>query len=193
MPKAKHPRGRTFGPVVLVGVLAGVAAAVAGTQPWFEGDGSRSSGDGGFQSSLAMTFTGTDVPALNALALVGLACWGVVLVTRARFRQYVAVVGALAAAGVVVAAINAWVTIPDALRASFDALAMPDGDVSSTGWSWVGSAAAVVGLVAWLAAVFLVRHWPEMGTRYDAPVTETAAQSDADLWTAMDQGHDPTS
>jgi len=178
--------------VVLLGVLAGAAAAVAGTQPWFGGDGSRTTGDGGFESSLSMTFSGADVPALNALALVGLACWGVLLVSRGRFRQYVAVLGLLAAAGAVVAVLDAWVTIPDALLESYDAMAMADQDVSSTGWSWIGSAAAVVGVAAWLAAALFVRHWPEMGRRYDAPRAETT-ESDHDLWKVMDEGRDPTS
>jgi hypothetical protein len=178
--------------VVLLGVLAGAAAAVAGTQPWFGGDGSRTTGDGGYGSGLSLTVTGADVPAVNALALVGLACWGVVLVSRGRFRQYVAVLGLLAAAGTVVAVLDAWMSIPDALLESFDAMAMADQDVSSTGWSWIGSAAAVVGLGTWLAAVLFVRHWPEMGRRYDAPRAETA-ESDHDLWKVMDEGRDPTS
>jgi hypothetical protein len=178
--------------VVLLGVLAGAAAAVAGTQPWFGADGSGTTGDGGYESGLPMNFTGADVPALNALALVGLACWGVLLVSRGRVRQYVAVLGLLAAAGTVVAVLDAWATIPDALRESFDAMAMADQDVSSTGWSWIGSAAAVVGVVTWLAAALFVRHWPEMGRRYDAPRAE-ATDSDHDLWKVMDEGRDPTS
>ena len=73
---------------MLLGVTAGVATAVAGTQPWFGGGGSSTSGDGAaLQSQLAVTVDGADVPAVNALALVGLACWGVVLVSRGRFRQ----------------------------------------------------------------------------------------------------------
>lgn len=178
--------------MVLLGVLAGTAAAVAGTQPWFAGDGSRTTGDAGYESALSMTLNGADVPALNALALVGLACWGVLLVSRGRVRQYVAVLGLLAAAGTVVAVLDAWATIPDALRESFDAMAMSDQDVSSTGWSWIGSTAAVLGVVSWLAAALFVRHWPEMGRRYDAPRAATTG-SDHDLWKVMDEGRDPTS
>lgn len=189
MTEGPRPRRRTIAPVVLLGVLAGVVAAVAGTQPWFGGDGSRTSGGTGFESGLTVTFDGADVPAVNALALLGLACWGVVLVTRGRFRQCVAVLGVLAAAGAVVAVVNAWLTVPDDLRASFEAMAMADGDVSSTGWSWVGSTAAVVSLLAWVAAVRFVRDWPEMGGRYDTP----SDSPPEDLWKAMDQGHDPTS
>jgi hypothetical protein len=180
--------------VVLLGVLSGAAAAVAGTQPWFAGDGSRTAGDGGYEPGLSMAFTGADVPAVNALALVGLACWGVLLVSRGRFRQYVAVLGLLAAAATVVAVVDAWMTIPDALLAAFDEMAIADQDVSSTGWSWIGSAAAVGGVVTWLAAALFVRHWPEMGRRYDTPRAETAeSEHEHDLWKVMDEGRDPTS
>ncbi len=48
-------------------------------------------------------------------------------------------------------------------------------------------------------AVRWVRHWPEMGSRYDAPgaAAETAEpppedRSNLDLWKAMDEGRDPT-
>ena len=47
---------------------------------------------------------------------------------------------------------------------------MATADVASaTGWFWIGAVAAVVSLAAWVAAVRYVRHWPEMGTRYDRP------------------------
>ena len=43
------------------------------------------------------------------------------------------------------------------------------------------------------------RHWPEMGSRYDAPgaAAATAAgppeeQTSLDLWKALDEGRDPT-
>ena len=186
-------RRRTFGPVVLVGVLAGTAAAMSGTQAWFGGDGSRTTGDGGFESTLSMTVGGADVPALNALALVALACWGVVLVTRGRFRRLVAAVGLVASAGAVAAAANAWLALPDALRDSYAETGITDPDLGSTGWAWIGSVAAVVGVVASLAAVRFVGSWPEMGRRYDAPGAVAAPQSDLDLWKVMDEGRDPTS
>ena len=51
-----------------------------------------------------------------------------------------------------------------------------------------------------LAAAAAVRYapaWPEMGSRYEAPVgapatTAEDADGNLDLWKAMDEGHDPT-
>lgn len=184
---------RTFGPVVLVGALAGVAAAMAGTQPWFDGAGSRSDATSGYASGLALTVDAADVPAVNALALVCLACWGVLLVSRGRFRRAVAVLGLLSALALGVAAVDAWLTVPDGLAADFEAMGISERDVSSTGWAWIGIAAAVLGVLTWGVATVLVRHWPEMGSRYDAPRPAPAAASEPDLWKVMDEGRDPTS
>ena len=101
--------------------------------------------------------------------------------------------GLLAASGVVVAALNAWLTVPDALRGSLESAAVPGGDVGSTGWAWIGSASAGLGLAAWLAAAWFVSHWPEMGRRYDAPRPEALDKSELDLWKVLDEGRDPTS
>ncbi len=179
--------------MVVLGLLAGAAAAMSGTQAWFGGDGSQSSEAGGFESGLSGTVDRADVPALNALALVTLACWGVVLVTRGRFRSLVTVLGLLAAAGVVAVAVNTWLTLPDAVRESAVDLGLAEPDLGSTGWAWIGSVAAVAGLAASLAAVRFVGGWPEMGRRYDAPGAQPAARSELDLWKVMDEGRDPTS
>jgi hypothetical protein len=54
---------------------------------------------------------------------------------------------------------------------------------------------AVLAVVAGVLAVVLVRRWPEMGSRYDAPTTAAPTdeiESDRDLWHALDEGRDPT-
>jgi uncharacterized membrane protein (TIGR02234 family) len=179
-------RRRTFGPVVLVGVAAGIALAMAGTEPWFSGEDltvcespctGLSWADAGIASSA------------NALALVSLASWGVLLVTRGRVRRVVSVLGLLAAIGALVTVVVSWFTLPDNVRDAFEELSIEPVPVHSTGWFWVGATAAVLGLVAWVAAVRFVRDWPEMGRRYDTP----SDSPPEDLWKALDQGHDPTS
>lgn len=52
--------------------------------------------------------------------------------------------------------------------------------------------AVVGGILAVLGVVGLVRspHWPETGRRYDT--AETARRDEADLWTRIDRGDDPT-
>ena len=85
---------RTFGPVLLLGLAAGTLAAVAGSKPWVE----PSSADGQTQAFARFVAVGGDsgeLPVATSLALVALACWGVVLVTRARVRRAVAVLGLL--------------------------------------------------------------------------------------------------
>ena len=57
------------------------------------------------------------MPVAGALALVVLACWGVVLVSRGRVRRAVAVLAALAAAGIVASVVIGFSSVPDALRA----------------------------------------------------------------------------
>lgn len=188
MTDVARPRRRTFGPVVLVGVLAGVAVAVAGAEPWFLPTGEVPAEEG-----VLAAYTYTDdvgvVTTANALALAGLACWGVVLVTRGRFRLAVALLGLLTAVGLVVTVVAASFTTPDDVRQQFEDLSIPAPGIDTTGWFWIGAVATLLGLAAWLLAVRWVSDWPEMGSRYDTP----ADSPPEDLWKAIDAGHDPTS
>jgi MFS family permease len=180
---------RTFGPAVLVGVVAGIVVAMAGSEPWFVPEGEA----GGDEAGLLVAYTYTQdvgvVTAASALALAWLACWGVLLVTRGRVRRPVAVLGTLTATGSVITVIASYFTMPDDVRAQFEELSIAPPDVKTTGWFWIGAVASVLGLVAWVVAVRWVRAWPEMGRRYDTP----ADSPPEDLWKALDQGHDPTS
>lgn len=194
---------RTFAPVVLLGLAAGALVAVAGTRPGVDVDGDPGSGVTA-SVGLGGTDTAYDMPLVTSLALVALAAWGVVLVTRGVVRRGVVVVGVVAALGALAAAATAWGSLADDLRTALQQVGAADTEVSHTGWY----AAAVVGSVllvaASLAALRLVPHWPEMGSRYDAPsggagAAATAAAtrpveelSDLDLWRALDEGHDPT-
>jgi uncharacterized membrane protein (TIGR02234 family) len=139
------------------------------------------------------------MPVAGALALVVLACWGVVLVTRGRVRRVVLVLGALAALGVLVSVVAGFASVPDALRAGYAAIGIADPQVRLTGWFWAAAVAGLLSLVATTLGVRLVPGWPEMGSRYDAPGAQEPApvvkpedQSSLDLWRAMDEGRDPT-
>jgi uncharacterized membrane protein (TIGR02234 family) len=185
---------RSFGPVVLLGLLSGTLGAVAGNKPWAAG-----SGRAGQVSDLAISADAAQVPVAGALALVVLACWGVILVSRGRVRRAVAVLGAAAALGVAAGVVHGFTSVPDALRASYAAIGLADAQVGLTGWFWAAAVAAVLSLVATVLGVRLVPAWPEMGSRYDAPGTREPApavepedQSSLDLWRAMDEGRDPT-
>ena len=188
---------RTFGTVVGAGLAAAALAAVAGHQPWAQG-----SAPGGL-GELTATQEAGRVPAANALALVVLACWGVLLVTRGVVRRVVAGLALVAALGYVACVVVGFGSAPDAVRDAYRDLGVSDPDVGRTAWVWVSAAAAVLMVVTTTLAVRLVPGWPEMGRRYDAPadavpdaptdeVPEPAAQENLDLWKAMDEGRDPT-
>ena len=183
----------SFGPVVLLGLGSAGLAAVASAQPWL-GTGS---GEGSSDASMAAIETGTRFPLASAISLVLLAAWGVLLVTRGRVRRAFALLATLAAAALVVSVVVAYFTLPDTARDSFDDL-MGRGsqETGFTGWFWTTAVCAVVALAAGVLAVRLVKAWPEMGSRYDAPGTHTpehhVVESERDLWNELDEGRDPT-
>ena len=95
-------RRSTFGPVVMLGLLSATLAAVAGGKPWVAGRSgafdTRADDNQAMVSTLSANGAG-ESPLALALALVVLACWGVLLVTRGRFRRAIAVLALLAALG----------------------------------------------------------------------------------------------
>ncbi len=146
-----------------------------------------------------------EFPLAGALALVALACWGVLLVARGRLRQVMAAMAALSVAGVlVVLVIGGFVQDDDAAADVADQLGFPALvdrlPINPTAWFWIGLVASVVATAAAVAATKLASTWPEMGSRYDAPATHETTSSPAppeertslDLWKSMDEGEDPT-
>jgi uncharacterized membrane protein (TIGR02234 family) len=192
-----EPR-RTFGPVVLLGAAAGTLAAVAGARPWVEDAAGTTSTD-----PLGLVADAGEMPLAAALSLVVLACWGVLLVTRRRVRRAVAVLGLLAALGLLATVVTGWFTLDEQVLEALRAQGT-GGDaaqVRTTGWYWAAAAGALGSVLATAAAVRFAPHWPEMGARYDAPAAGGAPAAAApdpeeasslDLWKAMDEGHDPT-
>jgi len=182
-------RRRTFGPVVLLGLAAAGMAAVAGNRTWAEADAFLVPGlatGGGTTSG--------DVPLAGGLALVALAAWGVLLVTRGRVRRVVAVLALLVAVGMVVTGVVGWSSSVDALLGELAQRQAQDPTVRRTVWVWVYLAAAVLSALTSALAVRLVPSWPEMGNRYDAPgsAPEPHEETGLDLWRALDEGRDPT-
>ncbi|MCW2867605.1 MAG: hypothetical protein JWR20_1793 [Marmoricola sp.] len=194
---AEREARRTFGPVVLLGLATAGLAAVASSKAWIGG-----AGTGGADASMSAVDTGTRSPLASALALVLLAAWGVLLVTRGRVRRGFAVLSALAALGLVVTVVVAHAQLPDQARASTQSvLAGRAADTGFTAWFWTAAVAAVLAVVPAALAVRLVGSWPEMGSRYDAPAARAERASreapaepetEQELWKALDAGHDPT-
>lgn len=196
----------TFGPVVALGLAAGILAAVAGARPWVVDP--EASGDTTASDPLGLVRAAGEMPLASALSLVVLASWGVVLVTRRRVRRVLTVLGLLASLGLVVTVVTGWVMLPDDVAAVM-LEQQPGGgepDTAVSGWFWGAAAGSLGSVVATALAVRWVPAWPEMGSRYDAPAdggrpapvdprpdTDTDTDTrDLDLWKAMDEGRDPT-
>ena len=189
---------RLFGVATLSALAAGTLCAVAGTRAAVSVD---AEGD-----AAAMVTAGTTqgdaltMPLVTSLALVVLASWGVLLVTRGVVRRAAAVLALVAALGTLVGAVLARGDLQDTVD---DALAQvgATGGASVTGW-YVAALVGALSLTASSAlAVWQVPAWPEMGRRYDAPTAEQAERAEQpepdgneplDLWKAMDEGRDPT-
>ncbi len=193
------PGRSTFAPVVLLGLASSGLASVASAKPWVGGGGPG----GEVTAGMVQLDAGTRYPVASAISLVLLASWGVLLVTRGWVRRSFAVLAAVAAAGLVAAVVAGYVTLPDTARDSLDQLmgraSPPEG---YTGWFWTAAVSALVAVVPAVLAVRLVGRWPEMGSRYDAPVSApggaptraayTTGEPQQDLWNALNEGRDPT-
>lgn len=189
MAEAPSSTRGTFGPVVGVGLASAALLAVGSAKPWFEADV-----DVTLMPGVPEPQTQADSPLALALALVVLAGWGALLVTRGRARRLVAAVALVAGLGVIAAVLAAPFTLPGQVR---DQVALADASAGPTAWYVVAAVASVGTTVALLAAWRLVPTWPEMGARYDAPGGSTPGEEvDADdpraLWKALDEGEDPT-
>ena len=194
MPEAR----KTFGPVVLLGVAAAGLVAAGGNKPWVDVVGSTSTSNGTYVGLVSIADAEREMPLAGALALVLLAAWGVLLVTRGVVRRGLAVLGALAAVGLVACVVVGFATLPDQVKDAFQDGGAGRPDTVFTGWFWAAAIGAALSVLATLAAVRFVGGWPEMGTRYDAPgsskpvETPLEEQSNLDLWKSLDEGHDPT-
>lgn len=141
----------------------------------------------------------TSASGVQALALVTLACWGVLLVSRGLGRQLVAGLGLVAALGSVVGLALAGRSIPRTLRDELVSSGGGAAEIHLTWWFWLAIGAALVSAAATSVAVTATPAWSEMGRRYDAPASggqgragPDAETGNLDLWRTMDEGHDPT-
>ena len=198
---ADAPAGRrTFGPVVLLGLAGGALAAVGGHKTMLAVSASYL--EIVKQSSAVLGDEGVDFPLAGALALVTLAGWGAVLVTRGTFRRVVVGATALAAAGVVAVVLVGLVQQSSAESDYASQLGMQQAiPLDPSGWLWATLAGGVLTLVAAVAGLRFAPSWPEMGAKYDGPAaagaeaassTPVEEQSNLDIWKSLDEGSDPT-
>lgn len=178
-----------FAATALAGIAGGVVAAVFSGRRLAAGEDDHADWD----VSAAALGTLGHLPLAQALALVTLAAWGVVLVTRGAFRRAITILAAVAALGTTVTLVWGRWTLEDELTRGLREAGATRFEVGLTSAYWLALAGALVCLAASLVAVAAVRTWPEMGRRYDAPAEPSAGTEEpADLWRALDEGHDPT-
>jgi len=197
---AERPTDRrgTFVPVVGAGLAAAALAAVAGARPWVAGFDAAPGGN----ALLPDTSGVGEMPLANALSLVLLACWGVLLVTRGVVRRAVAVLATVTSLGLAAAVVVGVTTLEDSVFEAMRGSGTGSDTLGTelTGWFWVAAVAAVVSVVAAVLAAAWCPAWPEMGSRYDAPGAAGPAAAEVppedrtnlDLWKQLDEGRDPT-
>lgn len=184
---------------MVLGLASAGLTAVAGAKTWAE-PGASAQELGGAALMAQDDAWSAESPLAGALALVVLAVWGVLLVTRGRVRRLVAVLGLVAAAGLAATTVVALVSMPDQLRDQVeDQWSVSSGvDPTFTGWFWTALVCSLLAVATLAVAVWWAPSWPEMGTRYDAPGGDSGdvastERTNLDLWKAMDEGEDPTS
>lgn len=188
-------RRRTFVPALGVGLGSTALVAVAGNQAWVEPANDSPTGSIGQVAAIAADASS---PLTTAVALVGLAAWGVLAVTRGRFRRVIAWFTAAVSIALLLVIVLGLVAAPDDLRALMAQYGLEDPALRRTAWAWVALAATPFALAAGALAVRDVGHWPQMGSRYDAPGAadeperDAEEQSNLDLWKSLDEGTDPT-
>lgn len=174
----------------LAGLLLGAGLGlVAGAQPWW-----RAVGEG-----VSVKFTGTDATAglSQALAVVLLAGTLLALVLRARGRQVLGVLLALAGAGAVLLGALRPRPSSSAVRSQVREVSLADQfALVPTVWSWVFALAGLVGLAAAVLMLATAGRWPARTARFDRTQVGTNRPADLDdpaaVWRSMDAGLDPT-
>lgn len=187
---------RLYAPVVLATLAAGGLAFFAAGRTWAE---ARVKAQGLAPATISVS--GADAqPLVSALAVVVVTAALAILAAGPRLRRVVGVLTMLVAATAIVAVPRSGTDgLEDAVRSAAEkspAYTGPEslGSISYTPWDLVTIAAFVLAIVLGAVTLRLARHWPTMGSRYDAPTTRPVAEDDdgAQMWKAMDRGDDPT-
>lgn len=205
--------GRTAYPLVLVtGLLAATAVTAGASKPWVEATAMQPD-----LPTIEASVEGTRLaPLAGAMGWVLLAAFGAVVATRGWARRAIGVVIVTAAVVVFVTAMRPG-DETQTVREALSARGWSGGDyvTQTQGWRWLVAGGAALSLLAGSAVIGVGSAWATMGSRYDAPVVPStgspahpqidagppasvdtgatrAALTDADVWRALDQGHDPT-
>ena len=190
-PAEARARGsRLRGRALLPGLLGAVLALVTGAQAWW-----RATGEG-----VEIAFTGTESTAglSQALGVVALAGWLLVLVLRTRGRRVVGVLLALTGLGVVLVGVLRQRPSATTVRNSVREVSLADSfELAASPWPYLYAATGLLVLACGLATLLTAGRWPARVDRFSRNaerVAGTTADDDpAEVWRAQDAGLDPTS
>jgi uncharacterized membrane protein (TIGR02234 family) len=182
---------RLYGPVVLAVLACGGLAFLAASRTWVEAT-VRVEG----LPPDPIEVTGTDaLPLVPALALVVVTAGLAVLAASVRVRWVVGVLLVVVGLGAALLVLTGGSAVDDALADAvrdsnaFTGENAPDGD-RSLAWPAVAVAAFVLAAALGVVILRMAGAWPTMGSRFEAPTRR--AETEGDLWSALDEGRDPT-
>jgi uncharacterized membrane protein (TIGR02234 family) len=132
-------------------------------------------------------------PALPALGVAALALTLAVLAARGPLRRLVGLLLVVVGGATVAVSVAARGAADRVLAERAFGTAVTVVHAPVAGWWLLAVASGLLMTGAGALTVTLGRHWPSMGSRYDAPRSRrTAADPDASAWDALDRGDDPT-
>lgn len=185
-PAAGAARLRTR--ALLPGLLGAALALLAGAQSWWR---ARSTG-------VSVAFSGSETTAglSQALGVLALAGWLLVLVLRRRGRRLVGVVAALTGLGI--ALVGGLRRPPSAatVQAGVREVSLADQfALTASAWPYLYAAAGLLVLAGGVLVTTTAARWPQRADRFSraaATARVTAADDPAEVWRAQDAGLDPT-
>jgi uncharacterized membrane protein (TIGR02234 family) len=180
---------RLYAPVVLALLAIGGLALLASTRTWLHATVETS----GLPADVVVVGGRDAAPAAFGLALVVVAAAVAVLATARWARRGVGVlvvVASVAGAAIALAADPSGGPLRAILAESpaFTGRNIPP--VTETAWQLVTGLAFIAAAVLGVLIVVLAGHWPTMGGRFESPAAP--AETEDDLWAALDEGRDPT-
>jgi uncharacterized membrane protein (TIGR02234 family) len=186
---------RTYALTLVAGLTGAVATAVGVSRPWVV-----ATSDVPGLPRVTAAVDGADVaPVAAALSFVLIAAFGAVIATRGRTRRAIGVLVVVCGLVVLGSALLAG-SSTDVLESTLSARGWSGGeyDQGVAAWRWVVVIASAVCVLAGAAVVRYGDGWATMGARYDAPTAQERTPppadswSEAEVWKAIDSGHDPT-
>jgi uncharacterized membrane protein (TIGR02234 family) len=185
---------RLYAPVVLALLAAGGLAFFAASRTWIEATVRAK----GFPPD-TIAVSGADAqPLVPALALVVVTGALAVLAASMRVRWVVGILVVVVGLGGAILVATIGFTLDEALddavriSTSFTGTNAPDGRLVVV-WPMLAGVSFAVAAGLGLLVIRNAGTWPTMGSRYESPVGQSQdARTEDDLWSALDEGRDPT-